>query len=100
MTSIGNFFLISLIVWVLFSIKFMYDQWQLLKAYQKNINKDFKLSPYTDNFIRNPIAIITERLRIVYGHYPKHPEVDRLAKRVRIEVVIFFALFIVFAASP
>lgn len=93
--------LITFGVWMLFGIKFIYDQMRLLKAYQKGIDKNFELSPFNENNkVRNPITQIGQRWKITFGHYPKHPEVDRLAKRVRGGAILFFILFILFVVLP
>lgn len=97
MDNFGYISLLAFVAWMLFGIMYLYDQMRLFRAYQSDIDKDFELSPFNENFtIRNPITIIRERWRIAFGHYPKHPEVDRLAKRVRHETILFFTLFILF----
>lgn len=89
--------LIVFVTWVVFIAKLFYDQTQLLKLYQNHINKDFQLSPFSrKSKMPNPATLIYERLRIVFFHYPTHPDIDRLAKRVRLEWGITFALFITF----
>jgi hypothetical protein len=93
-----SFQLITLGVWVLIGSKLVYDQMWLFKVYRRDVEKHFELSPFTKDFtVRNPIVLTKKRLEIIYGHYPKHPEVDRCARRVRIDVVLAAILFIVFA---
>lgn len=95
MEDFGYLEILAFSVWILFGIKSMYDDMQLVKAYQKDINSSFRPSPFTENHtVRNPISIMKERWRMVYGRYPEHPEVDRLARRVRRDTVVMFILFI------
>jgi hypothetical protein len=101
MEDFGYWKLVAFAAWALFGIVFVYDQMRLLKTYKKDVDSNFELEPINENqMFRNPIPIIWERLRIVHARYPKHQRVDRLAKRVRREMVVFFILFIIFAVAP
>lgn len=94
-----NFQLMTLGVWVMIGAKLLYDQMRLFKVYRRDIDKHFDLSPFRGNFtVRNPITLTKERLEILYRDYPKHPEVGRLAKRVRVDIILAVVLFAVFAA--
>jgi len=100
MENFGYFSVITLGAFILFGIKFVYDQMRLFKAYKEHVDKTFQLSPFANNLAaNNPITTTAERWKVVFGKYPKYPEVDRLAKRVRLETVPFFILFILFGIS-
>ena len=88
-------------VWMIVGVKLISDQLKLLKLYRKEFNPPYPLLPgethamFKNNPSESNISTILQwsgtvrRLKVMMSKYPENPEMDNLARRVRIE---FFSL--------
>jgi hypothetical protein len=87
-------------VWLIVCVKTTYDHAKLVRVYQAKIDSTHPTSPFDNNLtILNPFSLTKKRLSMVFSKYPEHPDVDRLASRVRKDVVLMVATFVSIAIA-
>ena len=82
------------VVWILILMKVAYDQRAFFYAYKAGVDPLFEIPPIG---ITRHVPTINKILQITFGKYPKQPDVDRLAKKVRRDaagIITFFVLIV------
>lgn len=85
--------------------KTIHDQSRLIGLYQKLVNPNFPLAPGEKSSILGPtkdgrpvdplgVVLISRYVRVSFSKHPKHPDMAKLAKRVRAEFFLALAVMV------
>jgi hypothetical protein len=76
--------------------KTMLDQYTLLRQYRKQVNPSYPIVPGEKPDSADPLGLTTGMrwINIMFSKHPKHPELAKQAKKVRLEFFSTLSLMV------